>query len=91
MTEPLSDHAFALAAPRLRPFVAAYTGYRYEGWPSGLHAGLPSRHLTFIVALDDGVDVCAMPDAHQSPKRFGALVGGLHARPATIRYGARQH
>ena len=56
----------------------------------GVHGGLPSGNLTFIVSLDEPTDIVGMPGG-QPPGRFDALVGGLHARPAVIAhpgYGA---
>lgn len=81
----------ARSRPRLRPLVTSYTGYRIEGAPPGVHRGLPSRHLTFIVTLDGTVDLATMPDPHQPPASFTALVGGLHAAPALIRHDGSQH
>jgi AraC-like DNA-binding protein len=83
--------AVALPAPRLRPFVAEYAGYRFEGFEPGVHAGLPSRHLTLIVSFDAPVDVAVMPDPTQRPERFFALVGGLNAGPVMIRHDGNQH
>jgi AraC-like DNA-binding protein len=80
----------ARPAPPLRPFVDRYLGYRQEGFPAGVHRGLPSRHLTFIVSLADPVDIAGMPDAEQRPGAFQAFVGGLHAAPATIRHDGTQ-
>jgi AraC-like DNA-binding protein len=36
----------------LRRYVARYVGYRLEGYPAGVHRGLPTTLLTFIVQLD---------------------------------------
>jgi AraC-like DNA-binding protein len=85
------DQAAAAPAARLRPFVARYVGYRFEGFEPGLHAGLPSRFLSLIVSFDAPVDLAAMPDPAQRPDRFTALVGGLHASPAIIRHDGNQH
>ena len=76
---------------RLRPLVARYTGYRIEGAKPGVHRGLPSRHLTFIVTLDGTVDLAAMPNAGQPPTSFTTLVGGLHATAALISHDGHQH
>jgi AraC-like DNA-binding protein len=38
--------------PSLRRYVDRYVGYRLGGYPPGVHRGLPSRFLTFIVQLD---------------------------------------
>ncbi|MPZ67296.1 MAG: hypothetical protein GEU83_17940 [Pseudonocardiaceae bacterium] len=84
MREPLVETVAARPQPRLRPLVADYTGYRIEGAEPGVHRGLPSRHVTFIVTLDGPVDLAAMPDPRQPPGSFTTLVAGLHAAPALI-------
>ncbi len=63
----------------LRPFVAAATGYRVPPNPTGLHRGLPSRHLTLVLELHAplrlrlGTHVAAH-----------GVLGGLHTGPALI-------
>ncbi len=91
MGEPLVESVAARPQPRLRPLVADYTGYRIEGAAPGVHRGLPSRHLTFIVTLGGTVDLAAMPDPRQPPGSFVALAGGLHAAPALIRHDGYQY
>jgi AraC-like DNA-binding protein len=77
--------------PALLPYVEGYLGYRLEGFAGGVHRGLPGRHLTFIISLDEPVDIAAMPDPAQSPAKLTAFVGGLHAGPAIIRHDGNQH
>lgn len=89
--EPLVEQVRYDPPPALRPYVASYTGYRLDGVPPGVHAGLPSKSLTFIVSFDDPLDIAAMPDDRQEPGTFWAMVGGLHVRPATVRHDGRQH
>jgi AraC-like DNA-binding protein len=91
MAALVSEHVAVLPHPRLRPYVAGYTGYRMEGFQAAVHAGLPSRTLTLVISLDDPVDLCVMPGPHQRPDAFAALVGGLHAAPAGIRHDGRQY
>ena len=90
MGEPVSESDVALPHRALRPFVAAYVGYREAGVAPALHRGLPSPHLTMILTLDDPLDMAGHPDPGQRPDRFEALVGGLHTAPATIRHEGRQ-
>lgn len=71
--------------------VGSYTGYRVAGVEPGEHAGLPSKSLTFIVSFDEPLDITAMPDRHERPGRFWAMVGGLHTTPATVRHRGYQH
>jgi AraC-like DNA-binding protein len=88
---PRDEQALALPMPRLRPFVGHYIGYRYVGFTPGVHAGLPSRHLTIVVSLGAPLDIVAMPHPAQRPDRMGALVGGLHVAPAMIRHDGNQY
>jgi AraC-like DNA-binding protein len=76
---------------RLAPYVERYVGYRLAGFPAGVHRGLPSRHLTFIVSLDQPVEILATPDPSQPPIVMQAFVGGLHTRAALIRHDGNQH
>ena len=50
----------------------------------GLHRGLPSRHLTFIVSIGADINVVAQTDASQTPGRYRAVVSGLQASSALI-------
>ena len=72
MGPPVNESALGRPAPPLRPFVDRYIGYRQEGFAPGVHRGLPSRHLTFIVSLADPVDIAGMPDAAQAPASYQA-------------------
>ncbi|WP_369130507.1 helix-turn-helix domain-containing protein [Modestobacter roseus] len=76
--------------PALHGLVAAATGYRQEGLAPGLHRGLPSSTLTFVVTLDDPLEMAAHPDPGQAPGSYAGLVGGLHTAPALIRHPGRQ-
>ncbi len=87
----IAEHVVARPAAALASFVHSYTGYHFAGFAPGLHAGLPSRHLTFIVSFDDPVDCIVVPDPTQRPDRFGALLGGLHTNPAVIRHDGTEH
>jgi AraC-like DNA-binding protein len=91
MAEQVAESRVARPAPALRPFVEAYVGYRYEGFAPGVHAGLPSRHLTFVVSFDEPLDLVGMPGPAQRPERFWASASGLHTSPARIRHDGNQH
>jgi AraC-like DNA-binding protein len=91
MDESLVETVTGRPRPRLAPLVAGYTGYRIEGAQPGVHRGLPSRHLTFIVTLDGTVDLAAMPDPTQPGASFSTLASGLHATPALISHDGHQH
>ena len=78
-------------ASHLVPFVESYIGYRSAGMPAGVHRGLPSRHLTWIISLGQPVDISVMPDRRQPGASIRALVGGLHAAPAMIDLDGSQY
>jgi AraC-like DNA-binding protein len=72
------------------PFVERYVGYRLDGFPAGVHRGLPSRHLTFIVSIGPQIDVVAQTDPAQAPRTYRAVVSGLQASPALIAHDGFQ-
>jgi AraC-like DNA-binding protein len=77
-------------SPALRPYIDRYIDYRLEGFPPGIHRGLPSRHLTFIISLGDPIEVAAMPGAGHSEGSYTGVVSGLHPGPALIRHNGTQ-
>jgi len=85
-----NDFVTRLPHPRLRPFVATYTGYRMSGFDPGVHVGLPSGSLTMIISFDEKLDV---EDGHHPGKRntFWGMIGGLHSAPATVFHSGNQH
>lgn len=90
MAEPLSDTVVRAPAAPLAPYVEQYVGYRLLGFPAGLHRGVPSRHLTFIVSIGDPIDVVAQTDPSQSPSSYRCVVGGLQASHALISHRGDQ-
>ncbi|GGK47885.1 helix-turn-helix domain-containing protein [Nocardia camponoti] len=80
----------AKPAPELAGFVDGYLGYRLAGFAPGVHRGLPSRHLTFIVAIGPPIDVIAQTDPRQSPAAYRCVVSGLQATPALIEHTGYQ-
>lgn len=84
MGEPLVDSAARTPGAALRPFVERYRGYRLEGHPPGVHHGVPSRYLTFIVSFERPVVTA------EGGSRW-AFVGGLHDTAATILHDGNQH
>lgn len=79
-----------IPAPPLRGLVGRYVGYRITGFDPGIHRGLPSRHLTFIVSIGSPIDVVAQTDPRQPPDRYRCVVGGLQASPALIAHDGNQ-
>ncbi|GAB2616166.1 AraC family transcriptional regulator [Paractinoplanes abujensis] len=86
----VDEYAQARPSAALRPFVAAYSGYRQRGVPPMRHLGLPSPYLTMILTLDDPLVMESHPDPGQRPGRYDALIGGLHLTPAVITHDGRQ-
>jgi AraC-like DNA-binding protein len=82
--DPVSESALGRPAPALRPFIAAYSGYRQAGVPPANHAGLPSPYLTVIFTLDEPLTIAAHPDPAQPGGDYLTLAGGLHTAPALI-------
>jgi AraC-like DNA-binding protein len=72
----------------LRPFVRRYLGYRYAGFRSGTHLGLPSPYLTVVVSLGDPTRVAV--DAGGPTVAHTALAGGLHTRPVLLPHDGNQ-
>lgn len=69
------------AAPEpLRPFVAEALGYQAPAHPSGVHRGLPSRHLTLVIELNAPLAVMGLSE----PVSAHGVIGGLHTMPAII-------
>ena len=90
MGEPTAEEVVAAPHPRLRPFVAEYVGYRLSGFAPGTYVGLPSRWITFVVALDGPVDVSSDPSGADR-ERYWGMLAGLHARPALVHHQGEQH
>jgi len=86
----VDEHHRGIPAEPLRPYVAAYTGYRQRGVPPARHRGLPSPYLTMIFTLDEPLTIVAHPDPGQPPGEYGALLGGLHSVPALITHAGAQ-
>lgn len=77
-------------ALQVAPLVEQYIGYRMTGFPPGLHRGLPSRHLTFIVSIGSAIDVVSQVDPALAPQSYRAVVGGLQASSALIAHDGNQ-
>jgi AraC-like DNA-binding protein len=88
--ESRSEWVTQLPAPTLAPFVERYVGYRLTGFPAGIHRGLPSRHLTFIVSIGQRINVVAQSDQAQAPSRYRSVIAGLAASPALIAHDGDQ-
>ncbi|MFC4945548.1 helix-turn-helix domain-containing protein [Pseudonocardia sp. GCM10023141] len=76
--------------PALRPWVSVYTGFHVPAGPPGVHQGVASPHLTFLLCLDGKVEMLANADRSKPPGTFAAMVGGMHDGPAEIAQGDAQ-
>jgi AraC-like DNA-binding protein len=81
-----ADHAVALPALPLRPFVSHYAGSRMCDVPQWQHAGLPSRYIDLIISLATPIEIVRMPGA-QAPGAYRAFVAGLQQASALVRMG----
>jgi len=88
---PTTEWVTATPGTSLRPFIDRYIGYRTEGFEPGVHRGLPSRHMTFIVSIGTPIDVLAQTDPAQAPDSYRVVLSGLQASPAVIADPGHQH
>ncbi|TSD94282.1 AraC family transcriptional regulator [Skermania sp. ID1734] len=74
------------------PGVSAVYGYLSDGLTPGLHRGLPSRYLTFIISLEEPITSADGPQAWAQGRltRNEVLIGGMHTRPAYVLQPKRQ-
>ncbi|WP_028934030.1 AraC family transcriptional regulator [Pseudonocardia spinosispora] len=70
--------------PALHALVSRYIGYRQRDVSLAVHRGLPGRHLTLIISLEEPIRLVDMPGSPQRPDHWQGLVSGLHAGPALI-------
>lgn len=75
---------FAAAPPHTAPGVSSMVGYRALDVPDGVHRGMPSSTLTFIVSLDEGVRAAETLEALPSARPAPVLLGGLHEQAARV-------
>lgn len=73
----------------LRPYVRSVSAYDMTLPKPGEHVGAPSTDLTFVVPLDDPLDVSWRRQSG-SRRRLLSCVSGLHTRPAVIHHPGRQ-
>lgn len=86
MGTPISEYVVRRPPPALRDAVVHYCGYRLAGFDPGVHVGLPSPHLSLVIALDNPLSV-RWPGGSG---RLHAMVGGLHDHPVRIDHDGRQ-
>ncbi|WP_132471219.1 hypothetical protein [Rhodococcus sp. SMB37] len=79
--EPVVDYSTRAVAEPLRGLVDGYLGYRMAGFPAGIHRGLPSRHMTFIVSIGAPIVVCAQTFRRNIPTAIGVYSAVCRRRP----------
>ncbi|WP_426244748.1 helix-turn-helix domain-containing protein [Nocardioides sp. LHG3406-4] len=73
----------------LRAYVLGIVGYDLEMPGPGVHLGLPSTSVTFVLPIDEPLDI-GWREVPGSRGRRWSTVSGLHTGPAEIHYGDRQ-
>ena len=66
--------------PAVQPLVSRYIGYEQNDVNLSVHRGLPSRHVTVIISLQDPVRVFGRSGVTHA----SGLVGGLHTEAVLI-------
>ncbi|MEJ2861373.1 helix-turn-helix domain-containing protein [Actinomycetospora flava] len=85
----MGESADGRSARPTRPLAGhvAYHGYDLRGGAPGVHRGLPSPYLTFIVTYGEPL---TMRTRDGSLVRRDVAIGGLHTTPETIVHSGRQ-
>ncbi len=91
MSWPVHEQVVGEPAPGLRGIVIRYVGYRLAGFEAGVHIALPSPNLTFVVTIDDPLQMVALPSGEKGPVSYDVLIGGLHTQHGLIAHDGRQH
>lgn len=73
----------------LRPYVASVVPYDVTMSGPGIHRGLPGTTSTFVLPLDEPLDVSWAGDPGSRRAGWSSLAG-LHTAPAHIHHGLRQ-
>lgn len=79
----------ATVHPALAPYVRSIVPYDVTFGAPGVHIGMPSTDLTFVLPLDEPLEVAW--DAAPHTRTVGwSSVSGLHTTPAAVHHGDRQ-
>jgi len=73
----------------LRPYVASLVAYDVDLGGPGVHRGLPSTSLTFVLPLDAPLEV-SWAGVPESRRAGWSSLSGLHAAPAAIHHRGHQ-
>lgn len=75
--------------PALAAYVTSVTAYDVDLGAPGVHRGLPSTELTFVLPVGEPLDVGWRGQPGSRGSRWSTL-SGLHAQPAEIHHDGRQ-
>ncbi|NYE38168.1 AraC-like DNA-binding protein [Nocardioides cavernae] len=79
----------AAVHPALSPYVRSLVAYDVSFAGPGIHIGMPSTELTWVLPLDEPLGVAW--EGEPGSRRVGwTSVSGLHTRPAAVEHGLRQ-
>lgn len=78
-----------MAGSVLAPYVASLAAYDVTTPEPGIHRGLPSPTLTFVLPFDAPLEVSWAGEPESRTSGWSS-VSGLHDRPAHIHHGVRQ-
>ncbi len=70
--------------------VVSAVAYASDGNVPGIHRGLPSPWLTFLVSVDEPVRVLGTVDAPEPATAYDVMVAGLHQAAARVEQPVRQ-
>lgn len=85
-TEPPRDRP---VAPGLRPYVSSLVAYDVSFDGPGVHRGLPTTTVTFVLPLDEPLEVSWAADPATRRVSWSSL-SGLHGAPAAIHHRGHQ-
>lgn len=79
----------AAVHPELMPYVRSVVAYDVHHAAPGVHIGMPSTDLTWVLPLDDPLTV-SWAGAADTRTTAWTSVSGLHTGPAAVEHGLRQ-
>jgi AraC-like DNA-binding protein len=88
MSDPTAPGGWTLP-PALAPYVTSAVAYDVDLGGPGVHRGLPSTGLTFVLPVGEPLEVCWAGDARSRAVRW-STVSGLHTHPAEIHHDGHQ-
>jgi AraC-like DNA-binding protein len=86
--EQHAEHHEHTPSARLAPWVERAVGYRFAGFPAGVHVGMPSGSVTLVITLDGPLTIA---DPGRPAETYGSVLAGLSATPSLIHHDGNQH